>query len=207
MAHMINRPTLFVVILLAPMLLYGCSGLSEDPRNQANEAISAANESVARHNELFEETRSTYEAVKEEIESSGGTGDEENAFQEEREQIAAAADNLRQARSELEEARGSLGEVDDLEVDPTVKEYASLLSGAMEAQISAESSEIEFYELLQEDPTLEDNREAAERLLSEAGDGYQEAENAYQEAQELADANPDLLGPAPTGETGEETGG
>lgn len=196
---MINRSTLFVVIVLAPLLLYGCSGLSEDPREQANEAISSANESVSRHNELFEETRSTYQNVKENIESSGGSSDEENAFQEEKEQIAAATDNLQQARGELEEARGALGEVEDLEVDPTIKEYANLLSGAMEAQISAESSEIEFYELLQEDPTLENSREEAERLLSEAGDGYQEAENAYQEAQELADANPELLGPAPTG--------
>lgn len=205
MAHMINRLTLFVVILLSTSLLYGCAGLSEDPREQANEAISSANESVARHNELFEETRSTYQEVKEQIESGEGSAEDEDAFQEEREQIAAAADSLRQARTELEEARGSLGEVEDLDVDPTIKEYASLLNEAMEAQISAESSEIEFYELLQEDPTLEDSREDAERLLSEAGDGYQEAENAYQEAQELADENPELLGPAPTGP--EETGG
>lgn len=199
---MINRSAIFVVICLAPLLLYGCSGFSEDPREQANEAISSANEAVSRHNELFEETRNTYREVKEEIEAGGGS--EEEDFQEEREQISAAADNLQQARSELEEARGSLDEVDELEVEPAVKEYANLLSGAMEAQISAESSEIEFYELLQEDPTLEDNREEAERLLSEAGDGYQEAENSYQEAQELADANPDLLGPAPT--EPEETG-
>ncbi len=202
---MINRLTPFVVILLSPVFLYGCAGLAEDPREQANEVISSANESVARHNELFEETRSTYQEVKEQIESGEGDADEENAFQQEREQIAAAADSLREARSELEEARGALGEVEDLDVDPTIQEYASLLDEAMAAQISAESSEIEFYELLQEDPTLEDNREDAERLLSEAGDGYQEAENAYQEAQDLADENPELLGPASTNP--EENGG
>ena len=198
MANMINRLTLTVVIILAASLVYGCSGFSEDPREQANEAISSANEAVAQHNELFRQTRDTYQEVKEQIETSGGGSEDENAFREEKERIAAAQSDLEEARSNLEEARGSLQEIQDLEVEQPVKRYANLLSEAMEAQISAESSEIEFYGLLIEDPTLENNRERAEELLTQAGDSYQEAENSYQEAQELANSNPDLLGPGPT---------
>ena len=198
MLHIINRTALIVVISLAAGFLYGCSGLTADPREQANEEISAANEAVSNHNELFRETRSTYREVKENIESSGGGSDDENAFREEKERMTAAQGNLEEARSRLEEARSSLQSVRDLDVEQPVKRYARLLDEAMEAQISAESDEIEFYNLLIEDPTLENNREQAEELLTQAGDGYQQAENSYQEAQELADSNPDLLGPAPT---------
>lgn len=194
---MINRLALVVVILLATLSVYGCSGLSESPSEQANEAIASANEAVAEHNERFRETRETYREVKEEIETSAGSGGE-NSFGEERERLENAQNNLEEARSRLQEARGSLQEVQDLDVDQPVKRYASLLGGAMDSQVSAESSEIDFYALLIEDPTLEDNRERAEELLTQAGDNYQEAENSYQEAQELADSNPDLLGPSPT---------
>jgi hypothetical protein len=54
-----------------------------------------------------------------------------------------------------------------------VKRYASTLSDAMEAQISAEDREIEFYTLLEEDPALENNREEAENLLEQVGDDYE----------------------------------
>jgi hypothetical protein len=195
---MINRLAPTVVIALAALLIYGCSPFTEDPREQANEAISSANESVSQHNELFRETRDTYQQVKEQIETSGGGSGDENAFEEEKERLASAQGDLEEARSRLEEARGSLEGVQDLDVNRPVKRYANVLGGAMESQISAESSEIDFYGLLIEDPTLENNRERAEELLTQAGDGYQEAENSYQEAQELADSNPDLLGPAPT---------
>ncbi len=198
MAHMINRPALIVVITLATLLVYGCSGLSENPRGQANESISAANEAVSRHNELFRQTRDTYQEVKEQIETSGGGSGDGNAFQEETKRLTSAQGDLEEARSQLEEARGTLGDIQDLEVEGPVKRYANTLGEAMDAQISAESSEINFYGLLIEDPTLEDNRERAEELLTQASDGYQEAENSYQEAQELADSNPNLLGPGPT---------
>ena len=198
MAHMINRSALIVVITLATTLVYGCSGLSENPSEQANESISAANEAVSRHNELFRQTRDTYQEVKEQIETSGGGSDNENAFQEETERLTTAQGDLEEARSQLEEARGTLGDIQDLEVEGPVKRYANTLREAMDAQISAESSEIDFYGLLIEDPTLENNRERAEELLTQASDGYQEAENSYQEAQELADSNPNLLGPGPT---------
>ena len=198
MANMINRLALIVVILLATLFVYGCSGFSEDPRSQANESISVANEAVAEHNELFRQTRDTYQEVKEQIETSGANPEDENAFEQEKERMTTAQGNLEEARSKLEEARGSLEGIQDLDVDQPVKRYANVLRGAMESQVSAESSEIDFYGILIEDPTLENNRERAEELLTQAGDGYQEAETSYQEAQELADSNPDLLGPGPT---------
>ncbi len=204
MAHMINRLTLIVVITLAALLVYGCSGFS-DPREQANESISSANEAVSEHNNLFRQTRDTYQEVKDQIETSGGGSGDENAFKEEKERLATAQSDLEDASSKLEEARESLEGIKDLEVDQPVKRYANVLGGAMDSQISAESNEIDFYALLIEDPTLENNRDKAEELLTQAGDGYQEAENSYQEAQELADSNPDLLGPGPT--TAEEGSG
>lgn len=200
MAHMINRPTLIVVITLSTFLLGGCSGLlGEPPQERANEAISEANEAVARHNELFQQTRSTYQDVKQRIESSGGEGGE-NAFQEEKERIAEARSTLEEARGNLEDARGSLEGVQGIEeLDPAVSEYARTLSEAMEAQLDAETQEIQFYDLLEEDPILEDNRDEAQQLLSEAGDNYQQAESSYEEAQEIANSNPDVLSPASGG--------
>lgn len=202
MAHMINRLTQIVVITLAALFLYGCSGLTEDPSERANESISSANEAVAEHNELFQSTRDTYEEVKKQIETSGGDSGDENAFQEEMEKLETAQGDLQDARSKLEEARTSLEDIKDIEVDGPVKKYARVLGNAMDSQISAESSEIDFYGILIEDPTLENDREKAEKLLTQASDSYQEAENSYQEAQELADSNSNLLGPGPTTEEG-----
>jgi hypothetical protein len=63
----------------------------------------------------------------------------------------------------------------------------------VDGQISAEDREIDFYELLEQDLTLENSRAEAENILSEVDDGYEEAEEAYERAQELANANPELL--------------
>lgn len=197
MAHIINRSTLIVVITFASFFLGGCSGfLGETPQERANADISAANESVARHNELFQQTRNTYQDVKKKIESSGGEGGDD-AFQGEKDRISEARSNLEEARGDLEDARSSLEGVQDIdELDPAVKEYSRTLSAAMDSQVQAETQEISFYDLLEEDPILEDNRDEAQKLLSDAGDNYQQAENSYEEAKELANSNPEVLSPA-----------
>ena len=183
---MINRRALFVVITLS-VLLYGCSGVfGEDPSERANQAIGRANNSISEHNRLFEEARSTYSDVKQEIES----GDDPS---QEKARITEAKSTLQRARGELREAKASLDTVEDLDVDPTVKEYASLLSDAMDAQLAAEAKEIEFYGILEEDPALENRREEATDLLSEVGAAYREAEESYERAQRLADSNPKLI--------------
>jgi chromosome segregation ATPase len=193
MAHMINRCALLVVISLSAFLLGGCTGLFESPREQANEAIAEANESIAEHNELFQQARDTYADVKEQIESG------EDPSQEERDRITEAKTALEEARANLDNARESLTTVQDLEVDQKIKDYASLLSEAMDAQLAAEAKEIEFYDLLEEDPALENNREKALDLLSEIGKGYEKAEKSYSEAQNLANSNPKLIEAAPEG--------
>jgi hypothetical protein len=186
MRYMINRLAPVVVILLSVFVLAGC----EDPRKQADEAISKANKSISEHNELFAKARSTYADVKQKIES----GDDPS---KEKDSIAEAKNTLEKARKHLQDARGSLGTVADLDVDPSVTKYARLLSEAMDAQLSAEAKEIEFYGILEEDPALQNNREKAIDLLSEVGNGYQKAEKIYDEAQKLANANPRLIEAAP----------
>ena len=183
---MINRCSLFVVILLSTLLLGGCAGLLGDPREQANEAISDANESVAEHNKLFEQARQTYADVKEKIES----GDDPSQL---RDRITKAKNTLEEARLNLDDARDSLATVQDLDVDKTIKDYTGLLGKAMDAQLAAEAKEVEFYDLLEEDPALENNREKALDLLSEIGAGYEKAEKAYAEAQDFADSHPKVI--------------
>ena len=191
MMHMINRLAPTVVILLSMFLLAGCSGIfGESPREQADEAISSANKSISAHNELFDEARATYADVKEKIDS----GDDPS---KEKDNITEAKNTLERARNDLQDARESLEVVDDLDVDPSVKEYASLLSEAMDAQIAAEAKEIQFYGILEEDPALQNDREKALDLLSEVGAGYKEAERKYDEAQNLADEHPKLIEGAP----------
>lgn len=191
MVPMINRRALLVVISLsAVLLLGGCSALTGNPREQANEAIAEANERIAEHNDLFEQARSTYADVKESVEA----GDDPS---QERDRITEAKETLQDARGNLEEARDSLETVQDLDVDQEIKEYARLLTQAMDAQLSAEAREIEFYEILELDPALENNRDRALDLLSEVGAGYEEAEEAYAEAREFADSRPNLIEPAP----------
>jgi len=187
MQHMINRRAFFVVILLSSLLLAGCSGLfGPSPGEQADAAINDANESIAEHNRLFDQARATYTDVKQEIEA----GNDPSAQQD---RITEARERMEEARSNLQDARESLGGVNDLDVDPAVKRYASTLSDAMEAQISAEDREIEFYRLLEEDPALENSREEAEDLLQQVGEDYERAEQAYAEARSLADENPELI--------------
>jgi predicted S18 family serine protease len=192
MAHMINRGALFVVISLSALLLSGCSAFSADPRERADDAITEANRSVKEHNRLFEQARNTYTDVKEKVES----GEDPS---KEKERITEAKNTLEEARNNLDDARDSLGTVRTLDVDPAIKEYANLLSKAMDAQLGAEAKEVEFYDLLEEDPALENNRERALDLLSEVGSGYAKAEKAYTEAQEFANANPNVIEPAPEG--------
>ena len=187
MRYMINRLAPAVVILLSAFVLAGCSGgFGENPREQADEAISNANQSISEHNELFDKARSTYAAVKQKIES----GEDPS---KEKDNIVEAKNTLEKARKDLQDARESLGTVADLEVDPSVKKYARLLSEAMDAQLAAEAKEIEFYGILEEDPALQNNREEALGLLSEVGEGYQKAEKTYDEAQSLANAHPKLI--------------
>ena len=184
MNYMINRLTPVVVILLSVFVLAGCFG--NTPREQADGAISNANESISEHNKLFDEARSTYADVKQKIEAG-------NDPSKEKDNITKARNNLEEARNHLQDAKESLRVVDDLDVDPAVKDYASLLSEAMQDQLDAEAKEIDFYGILEEDPALENNRDKALDLLSEVGDGYQKAEKAYGEAQDLADSHPKLI--------------
>ena len=191
MRYMINRLAPVVVIFLSAFALGGCSAVfGENPREQADQAISNANKSIAQHNELFEDARSTYADVKQKIES----GEDPS---KEKDNIAEAKNTLEKAHTYLQDARDSLETVADLDVDPSVKEYARLLSEAMDAQLAAETKEIEFYGILEEDPALQENREEALDLLSEVGEGYQKAEKTYDEAQDVANAHPRLIEPAP----------
>lgn len=187
MPYMINRPALPVVILLSTVLLAGCSGLfGESPSEEADRAIMEANREISEHNRLFGEARDTYASVKADIEA----GDDPSAQQD---RITEARDTMESARSSLQAANSSLSDVNDLDVDQAVKRYAGTLSEAMEAQISAEDREIEFYTLLQEDPALDNNRQEALDLLDQVGNDYDTAEQAYTEARNLADENPELI--------------
>lgn len=196
---MINRMVVLVVIAFAAVLVTaGCSTpllQQQDPQERANEFIGEANEAITRHNELFEEARSTYDQVREQIES--GQDAEGSAGQ-----VSEARETLQEARDNLEQSRESLQEVLDLEdVEQPVRDYARALSEAMDAQLEAEAREIEFYELLEQDPGLENNRDQALELLSEVGEGYQTAGERYQQARDLADQNQQLISPG--GETTE----
>jgi len=174
------------VITLSLALLAGCSGVLGDPYGQANEHIADANEAIEEHNQRFEEARGAYEEAKDSVESGEASSEEE-------ERMAQARENMQEARDTLGEAREQLSEAQGLEVEAEVQEYAELLSEAIDAQLAGEGGEIGFYELLERDPTLDDNREQAEGILTEVGDRYEEARNAYDRARELADANPELL--------------
>ena len=182
------RPALFVVITLSlSLLLAGCSGVGGDPLERANESVAEANQLINQHNGLFEEARTLYEEAKEDIEA--GEEPSEGA-----ERIAQAREVMQEARGNLEEAREPLTRVQDLDVDPTVREYAQLLLDALDAQLAAEAREIEFYEISEEDPKLDEDREQVQDLQTKIDDGYQRARDSYGQAQELANANPELLG-------------
>lgn len=187
-ARILPRPALLAVAALSLLPLAGCSNLSADPVEQANDLIVEANEAIVEHNRLYEEARATYEEAREAVEAGGEPS-------EEAERVTETREALEEAQESLSQAQGPLAEVRNLDgVDPEVERYAALLSEATEAQIGAEEGELEFYQILEEDPGLEDNREEALEILTEVDAGYQRAEDAYGRAQELADANPALIG-------------
>jgi hypothetical protein len=186
MARIVIRPVLLVAITLLLPLVVGCSGILSNPREQANDSIAKANEAIDEHNRLFEEARSTYEEAKGAVE----TGDDPSG---EAERFTQTREDMQEAQGSLSEAKEPLTEVQDLDVEPEIKEYARLLSEALDAQITAEGREIDFYQILESDPTLENDRQSALDILSEVSDGYQTAKDRYERAQELADANPELI--------------
>lgn len=163
-------------------LLAGCGG----PEAEADDAMQTTSEAVAEHNRLYEEARESYDGAREALDAGENPEDQV-------ESITQARETLLEARGSLEDARASLSEVEGMEVEQEIKDYANSLSEAMGAQLEAEAREAEFYEILEQDPILEDDRDRAERVLSQAGDGYERADEAYARAQEIAEANPDLL--------------
>jgi esterase/lipase len=187
MAHILARQALFVVTALSLLsLLTGCSGLFRDPLVKDNDSVAEANDAIAEHNALFKEARNLYEEGKEAVEAG-----EESSEGEKR--MAQARELMQEARDNLEEARESLAVVQDLEVDPEVKEYAQLLTDSLDAQLAAEAREIELYEISESDPEFDNNRDRAENLLTKIDDGYKRARDSYSRAQELADVDPNLL--------------
>jgi tetratricopeptide (TPR) repeat protein len=187
MARILVRPALLVVITLSSLLSAGCAGgLFGGPYAQANGLLNEANEAIEDHNWILEEARFAYEGAREAVEA--GEDASEGA-----ERITQAQQTIQEAQDELEEARESLSEVQELDVEPKIGEYSQALSETVDAQISAEDREIDFYELLEQDPTLQDSRTEAENILSEVNEGYEAAEEAYERAQGLANANPELL--------------
>src|SRR5919199_1025967 len=196
MARIVVRPALPIGITLSLSLSAGCAGLLGSPYDRANGYVSEANGAIDEHNRLFENARDTYDEAKQSVEAGESTSGESTsgeATSQRAERIARAREDMQEARDKLEEAREALSEVQDLEVEDEIKEYTGLLTEAVDAQLAAEDEEIRFYELLEEDPRLSENRDDAEALLTEVGDGYQEARDAYDRAQEVADVNPDLL--------------
>lgn len=148
--------------------------------------IESASDNIREHNELFDQARGTYEQTRESVESGeDAEGQIEN--------ITQARDTLQEARMNLEEARESLSGIRELEVEPEIHEYSNLLDEALGTQISAESEEIEFYDILEDDPALEDRRDEAQEVLTSVETSYSEAEDAYAAAQSFADENPELL--------------
>ena len=193
MSHILNRGSFFIVILLSSLLIAGCSGLfGDNPREQANDALTESNKAVAEHDRLFRKARDTYTGAREAIESGKDPGSQVG-------EISSARETLQEARNDLESAREPLSRVQNLEDgDPAVRNYAEKLSGAMGHQLTAEAREIEFYKLLEGDQALEENREQALDILSEADGQYKAAEDSYQQAQKIADANPEIIGPSTT---------
>lgn len=193
---MIN-PSRAVVALLAILLtagLYGCSPFS-DSREEANAAFAEANTAIDEHNRLFARARDTYNEVKGNIESGDRPANQ-------REDIVRAGEDLQEARGHLRDAREDLSSIPDMDIEEPVREYAWTFSGAVERQLAAETRELEFYRLLQEDPSLDGNREEALNLLDEVGGEYAAAEEEYGRAQRLANENSGIISPTDSGNTG-----
>lgn len=187
MPHILNRYASVVVIIFAALLTFACSSNSDNPREKANQAVAKANQQIAEHNKLFNQSRDTYTEVKNKLEAGDDPAKQKS-------QITQASDTLKKARSHLQDARNSLNGVANLKgLDPTVKKYVRLLSQAMDAQLSAESKELDFYGVLEKDPALEKNREKALNLLSEVDSNYKQAENAYAQARDVANSNSSVI--------------
>lgn len=190
------------MILLSPVIVAGCSS---DPRLEANRAIERANEDISAHDELFDEARGIYsetqQAVRESGENPESTRRESTGTTGQAEDISEARDTLEEARDRLQAAQEEISGIQDLEVSQELLRYSRTLDGALADQIRGEEREISFYEILAEDPALEENRDRAIGILAEAEDAYAAAESGYAEAKEIADSNPDLIVPE-SGSTG-----
>lgn len=185
MRHILNRTGLLFVILLSLLAVTGCS---TGPRQEANQAIERANEEISAHDELFDEARNSYAEARQSIREDGeSTGEAES--------ISDAREALEEARSRLEEAQGEISGIQELDVSEELSSYSRTLEEALAAQIRAEEREIAFYELLEEDPTLEENRDRAREILAEAEEAYAEAEEGYREASRIADSAPAFAAP------------
>ena len=189
MAHILNRTFKAFVILLSliatALVLSGCSS---DPRQEANSAIERANEHISAHDELYDEARAAYDEAR-----SPREEDAESTAQAQ--SISEARRTMQEARGRLQQARQEIASIRELDVSGELQEYSRTLDGALEAQITAEQREIEFYEIAAEDPALEDNRERAIGILAEAEDAYNEAQDGYERAAEIGDSNPQMAAP------------
>ena len=67
---------------------------------------------------------------------------------------AHRGDHTASASHKLEETREPPSNIQDLKVDPELQEYTEPLSNALESQLAAEAKEIQFYEMLEQDPAL-----------------------------------------------------
>jgi hypothetical protein len=185
MPRILVRWALFVVITLSLALSAGC-GPSGDPRQQANGTIIEANQVIEEHNRLYAEARDTYDEAKEAVETGDDPSEEAERFTETRE-------TMEEAQARLSEARQLLAEVRNLDVDTELRDYVGLLSEALDTQAAAEDREIDYYRILEEDPSLEDDRERALNILQQVDDFSQRAEEDYDRAREFADDNPELI--------------
>lgn len=186
MGHILVRPALFVLVTLSLSLLASCSGLSGNPREQANGFVAEANQDIDEHNRLFQEARNDYAEAKDAVEKADDPSGEAERFTQTRQTMV-------EAQAKLKDAREPLSQIRDLDIDAELKDYAGILSEALDTQIAAEDREMEFYRILEEDPSLKDNRESAQGILDQVGDLYKRADDDYQRAQDLADANPELI--------------
>lgn len=189
----LRRPIVALTLALTAFGLCGCS-LFSSASEEASAAFESANTSIDEHNRLFAEARETYDSVKTNIEDG-----ERPANQ--REDIVQARSNLQEARGHLQEAQDQLEPISDMNVQEPVREYARTFTDAVNQQLTAEATEIEFYDLLEENPSLDGSRDEALALLDEVGNGYASAEEAYAEAQRLANENSDIISPTDSGNT------
>lgn len=192
MSPILNRTSAFFVILLSLLFISGCSS---DPRVEANQSMERANEKISAHDKLFDEARNDYSEAQRAIRASGeSTSPESTGTQDgETESISEARSKLEDARSRLKEAREEISSIQELEISEELLNYSRTLEEALTAQMRGEKLELAFYEVLAEDPTLEENRDQAIEKLDEAKKSYSKAESGYEEASKIANSNPDVV--------------